>query len=332
MKNSWKKPPISKMLALLCMLLIFWNPSDAAELHLLGGIIRDTSMSDFSYTYSVEYKQELGEYTAASLSYLNEGHLPDHHRDGIALQMWGHTKPMRRHFVLAAGLGPYYYYDTDLAGRGASFRDDHGLGAMFSIAGLWYTKSPWVIQLRTNFIKTNNIDTYSAMLGVGYRLDYQQKHVSSSGVQHAPEKTRNNEIAVLIGQTIVNSRSSPKSTAQSIEYRRRITSYLEWTVALLNEGDNRLIRRNGLISQAWLVRDFFDEHLSLGAGFGPYVLIDRYRSPDNNESEETLAGIVTLSASYRFTPTWLIRLSWNRIATTYNRDTDVFLIGPGFRF
>jgi hypothetical protein len=332
MKNSRLKLLIAKMLTFLCALLIHWNPLYAQELHLLGGVIGDTARSDLSYTYSVEYKQELGKYTSASLSYVNEGHLPDHHRDGIAVQFWGHTEPISRQFVLAAGVGPYYYYDTDLAGRGASFRDDHGLGGMFSIAGLWYTKSPWVIQIRTNFIKTNNIDTYSALLGVGYRLNYRQGHGASLGVQLDTEKTRNNEITVLIGQTIVNSNSSPKSTAQSIEYRRRITPYLEWTVALLNEGDNRLIRRNGLLSQAWLVRDFFDEHLSLSVGFGPYVLVDRYRSPGSNESEETLAGIFTLSAGYRFSPNWLLRVSWNRIATTYNRDTDVFTFGPGYRF
>jgi hypothetical protein len=332
MESSQRKIPLFKGLTYLCGLLFFCTPLYAQELYLLGGIIGDTARSDFSYTYSVEYKQKLGEYTSASLSYLNEGHLPDHHRDGIAVQFWGHTQPMNGRFVMAAGIGPYYYYDTVLAGRGASFSDDHGLGGMFSIAGLWYTKSPWIIQLRTNFIKTNNIDTYSAMLGVGYRLDYGQAPRSSFGAHHTPEKTRDNQLTGFIGQTIVNSRSSPKSTAQSLEYRRRITPYLEWTIAWLNEGDNRLIRRNGLLSQGWLVRDFFDEHLSLGVGFGPYVLIDRYRSPSYNESEETVAGIFSLSASDRFLSNWLVRLSWNRVATTYNRDTDVLLIGLGYCF
>jgi hypothetical protein len=332
MKYSQRKIPMTKILTLFCGLLIYCTPLNAQELYLLGGEIGDTGSSDRSYTWSVEYIQELGEYTAVSLSYVNEGHLPDHHRDGTAVQFWGRTKPMSRRFVLAAGIGPYYFYDTQLASRGGGFSDVHGLGGIFSLAGLWYTESPWVIQMRANFIKTNNIDTYSAMVGVGYQLGYRPVRRSPLDVRHHPEKTMDNEITLLIGQTIVNSLNSPKSTAQSVEYRRGIAHYLDWTIAWLNEGDNRLIRRNGILSQAWLVRDFFDEHLSLGVGLGFYILVDRYRSPSDKESEDTVAGVVTLSASYRFNPNWLVRFSWNRIATSYNRDTDVFTIGPGYRF
>jgi hypothetical protein len=103
---------------------------------------------------------------------------------------------------------------------------------------------------------------------------------------------------------------------------------LDWTIAWLNEGDNRLIRLNGILSQAWLVRAFFDEHLALGVGLGPYFLVDTH----SNEDRYTVAGVITLSASYRFNPNWLVRLSWNRVTTDYSRDTDVIMIGPGYRF
>jgi len=93
------------------------------------------------------------------------------------------------------------------------------------------------------------------------------------------------------------------------------TRYLDWTIAWLNEGDNHLIRRNGILSQAWLVRAFLDEHLALGVGLGPYALVDRH----GEGYRYTVAGIITLSASYRIT-------------TNYKRDTDVIMIGPGYRF
>ena len=319
---------MSMILIFLCGLLIYCTPLEAQELYLLGGIIEDTASSDRSYTWSLEYMQALGEYTAISISWLNEGHLPNNHRDGPTVQFWGHTKRIYRQFVLAAGAGPYYFYDTELAKQGRGFSDSHGLGGVFSLAGFWYTESPWVIQLRSNLVKTNNIDTYSAVVGVGYQLDYSSAREPSSGAGPTRAKTTDNELTVMIGQTTVNSANSPESLSQSIEYRRGIARYLDWTIAWLNEGDNRLIRRNGILSQAWLVRAFFDEHLALGAGAGPYFLVDTH----GNEDRYTVAGVITLSASYRFNPNWLVRLSWNRITTDYNRDTDVIMIGPGYRF
>jgi hypothetical protein len=202
------------------------------------------------------------------------------------------------------------------------------LGGVFSLAGFWYTESPWVIQLRSNLIKTNNIDTYSTMVGVGYQLDYSSARGTSSEAGPPRVKTTDNEITVMMGQATVNSANSPQSLAQSIEYRRGIARYIDWTIAWLNEGENRLIRRNGILSQAWLVRAFLDEHLALGVGLGPYFLVDKFA----DEARYTVAGVITLSASYRFNPNWLVRLSWNRITTDYNRDTDVIMIGPGYRF
>jgi hypothetical protein len=321
-----------KILTLLCGLLLYCTPLYAQELYLLGGSIGDTASGDRSYTWSLEYMQELGEYTAISVAWLNEGHLPSNHRDGPTVQLWGHTKRIYKQFVLAAGVGPYYYYDTELAKIGRGFSDTHGVGGVFSLAGFWYTEGPWVIELRTNLVKTNDIDTYSAMVGVGYQLDYSSAHGPSSEAGPPHVKTTDNEITVMIGQTTVNSANSPESIAQSIEYRRGITRYLDWTIAWLNEGDNRLIRRNGILSQAWLVRAFLDEHLALGVGLGPYVLVDRHGSSRDDEDTETVAGVITFSASYRFNPNWLVRLSWNRITTSYNRDTDVIMAGPGYRF
>ncbi len=323
---------MAKYLALLCALLIYTTPLYAQELYLLGGMLSDGTNHDQSYTWSLEYQQRIEDHLAFSVSWLNEGHLPNNHRDGIAVQLWGQTKRLHNRFVLAAGVGPYCYYDTELARSGHGFSDTHGVGGVFSLAGLWYTESPWIIQLRTNMVKTSNIDTYSAMIGLGYQLDYSAEHRPSGEAAPHGEKTTNNEITALIGQTIVNSFDSRSSVAESIEYRRGLARYLDWTIAWLYEGDDRLIRRNGILSQIWAVRSFFEDQLALGIGIGPYVLVDRYRSPGPNESSDTLAGIVTLTASYRFSAPWLVRISWNRIATGYNSDSDVILGGIGYRF
>jgi len=47
---------------------------------------------------------------------------------------------------------------------------------------------------------------------------------------------------------------------------------------------------------------------------------------------DNLAGIVTLTGSYRIHRHWDVRTSWNRIVTDYNRDTDIILGGVGYRF
>jgi hypothetical protein len=88
-----------------------------------------------------------------------------------------------------------------------------------------------------------------------------------------------------------------------------------------------------LITQLWVVRSFFENRLTLGVGTGPYVALDKLRKQESGGDDElTVAGLVTLSAAYQFRSPWIIRISWNRIVTNYDRDTDVLLGGIGFRF
>ena len=70
--------------------------------------------------------QGLGKYTAVSVSWLNEGHLPNNHRDGISAQLWGRVNLFHQRFSLAAGIGPYLFYDTLQARNGRGFSDTHG--------------------------------------------------------------------------------------------------------------------------------------------------------------------------------------------------------------
>jgi len=39
-----------------------------------------------------------------------------------------------------------------------------------------------------------------------------------------------------------------------------------------------------------------------------------------------------MTASYRFMPRWTVRLSWNRVVTNYNSDSDIVLVGIGYLF
>ena len=318
----------------ILILIVAASPAYAQELYLLGGGVRNLGSADSSFSWQLEYMEGLGEHFAYSLSYLNEGHVPTHHRDGNAGQLWVRTNLLDRRLSLAAGVGPYYYFDTTKAMAGASFSDDHGWKTMFSLGATWYTESRWLFQLRANLVETgSSIDTLSTLFGVGYQLD---PPPSPGPLPHAPgrqEKTTNNEITVFLGRTIVNSFGSEHSVATAVEYRRGLGRYVDWTAGWLYEGDNRLIRRHGLTTQLWAVKAFLDDRLALGIGGGAYLCVNRQTDAQHNGDDKgLLSGIVTLSASYRFHPHWDLRTSWNRIVTNYDRDTDVIMGGVGYRF
>ena len=316
------------------MSILWASSASGQELYVFGGVVNDLDANVSSYSWALEYRHGLGMHSEVSVSYLNEGHLPDNHRDGVSTQFWGRINVFHRRFSLAAGIGPYFYYDTLLAQGGHGFHDSHGIGALASIAGTWYADSRWLVQMRTNLIgASNSINTYSLMLGIGYQLDAPPVRGPLALAPLQRERTTNNEITAFVGQTIANSFNSPQSTAESIEYRRGLASYLDWSVAWLYEGDNRLIRRNGIISQLWAVREFDADHIALGVGLGPYILLDKYRSNSaHHGGDQSIAAMVSLSVSYRFTPDWAMRLSWNRLATNYDSDADVLMVGPSYRF
>ncbi|MGZ6250083.1 MAG: hypothetical protein ACXWMC_10755, partial [Syntrophales bacterium] len=69
--------------------------------------------------------------------------------------------------------------------------------------------------------------------------------------------------------------------------------------------------------------------LALGAGFGFYLAEDSLREQRNGGF---FCEVVSITASYRLSPHWDIRSTWDRIITDYDRDSDIFLAGIGYRF
>jgi len=320
---------------LVLVLLILACPCYAQELNLLAGAMRDSASQQSSYAWALDYRHGLGENLDFTLSWLNEGHVTDHHRDGQSAQLWGRTNVWDRHLSLAVGAGPYRYYDTTGATTGTGFTDAHGWGGIFSVAATYYTDGPWLFELRANRVITHDsIDTTSVLAGVGYQLERPPTPGPYAVAPHQTENTTpGSELTVLVGQTIVNSFQSDRNTAQAIEYRRGVSTHLDWTLSLLNEGDNRLIRRNGLITQLWLAHAYFNDRLALSAGVGPYFAIDKRRPPVAGEATNVpVSAMVTVSAALRLSSRWSLRTEWDRVASHYNRDADVVLAGLGYRF
>jgi hypothetical protein len=309
-------------------------PAFAQELIFLGGATRSTQTHLSTYAWLLEYKQGLSEHEALSFAYVNEGHFPYHHRDGNAAQLWWRTNLFERRLSLSFGLGPYYFYDTTRPpGGGPGYVDQHGWGGLASLSAAWFLKHGLVLEARVDSMATfSSYNTVSAVVGVGYQLAPVASPGPLARPPHQAEWTTRQEVVVYLGQTIVNSFHSEQSSSQCLEYRRGIGRYVDASVGWLNEGDSRLVRRNGLEAELWAVRSFLEDRLALGVGGGTYFALDQRRQPRPGESGKgSIDGIVTLRVAYR-NGRWEVPLRWDRIVTGYDRDTDVFTTGLGYRF
>lgn len=302
------------------------------EFSVFGGGSRAGSTN--TYTWAFNYQEGLGKYFAASFAWLNEGHIPDHHRDGQTVQFWARLPVGSPQFVVQAGIGPYRYFDTTTADQGGSYSDTHGWGVVYSVRAAYYASSRWVTQLQLNRVHVQRgPDATSVMLGIGYQLDAPGTPGPRDWASSSATKVTNNEIAAYVGETVVNSTSSPSALGGALEYRRGLMKYLDVTLGYLHEGSSKTARRDGITSQLWATRAFFNDKVTLAVGAGAYYAINENENSESpGPGAGKFSGLITIAGSYRFTNHWDARLEWNRVVTRYDRDTDIIFAGIGYRF
>jgi hypothetical protein len=304
----------------------------AQEFSLLAGPLVSDSAN--SYSWDASYREGLGRYAAWSFSWINEGHIPNHHRDGQTIQAWGLLPLWNDRLQLSAGAGPYRYFDTTAAQAGGNYSNTHGWGALWSIRAAYYFDRRWIAQMQLNHVQAfGGPDTTALLFGVGYQLDATSEPGPRQRATPRTTNVTNNEVTVLLGKTILNSDSSESANAGSLEYRRGLWHYVDITASYIHEGGHVQSRRDGVAAQLWATRAFFDDRLTLSAGAGPYVAITQNDGlPSNRSGDGRISGLVAVSASYRLGAHWLARVTWNRIVTRYDRDTDLVEAGVGLRF
>ncbi|MDB6127230.1 MAG: putative exported protein [Verrucomicrobia bacterium] len=305
----------------------------AQELTLLGGTMQTDSES--SYTFQLDYRQNFTRFAAASVAYINEGHVVGHHRDGTAFELLGRLPLFKDKIAFAAGVGYYYFYDTQPGPLNATV-NVHGTAPIYTLSATAYLSNRWYLRGIVNRISPrNNIQTttFAAGLGFWFGRDVKPTKGEMGDNLDVYKYVTDPELDVFIGQSIVNTFLSETARAYGAQYRQGIMPHVDGTVTFIYEGDPEIIRRNGVALQVWAVNTFHNERVSVGVGVGPYIYIDRKNPSNNNQlNPAAVAPLVSFTVATRLNEHWMARLIFNRVTSSYNRDADVFLLGLGYRW
>ncbi len=133
MKANWT---LAVAAAALC---IGTGHASAQEFGLYSGPL--TGEHSHSYAWSLDYTEGFGRYLAGSITCLDEGHIRDHQRDGPLMQVWGGCPLAQGRFVIAPGVGPYRYFDTEATEQGLGYSNTHGWGVVYSGRATWYSSA-----------------------------------------------------------------------------------------------------------------------------------------------------------------------------------------------
>ncbi len=312
----------------------------AQELTFLGGTTTEQGLRNSSYAWQLDYRQDLYEYFASSIAYINEGHVIGHHRDGTAWEAWGNIPLFNEHVALSLGAGAYYFYDTQPIGPTGSM-DLHGTAFIFSFAATGYLSDRWFYRFMVNRINpTNDIKTTTVAFGVGYWFGQHRRPVGEKpGKSDAADAqlVTEPEFTAFAGQSVVNTMLSQKALAGAAEYRQGIIPHLDGTASFIYEGDPKVTRRSGVAFQLWPVNSFLDDSTSVGVGVGPYIYIDKNHPASSGQSVNVglrnpaaVAPLVSLTIARRLSKCLIARVIWDRVVSNYNRDSDIFLVGLGY--
>jgi hypothetical protein len=325
---AWRSFILACLLVQACACV----PAAAEELSLFAGATDTDDHTSGTYAWGLEYRQGLLAHLDASFGYLNEGHLPDHHRDGGMLQFWATTGVWRDRFELSVGAGPYVYFDTEFENNYQGYLNQHGVGGILSARVTYSLSREWFALLDANQVLLANPATRTVLLGVGYRLESLPARLDwqhTDGVGEAAEL--NNEVGFFVGETTLNDLSSNKSKDFGFEYRHRYGSHLELSTSVLEEGAGAVDTHASMTGELWAVQDFLDRRFMVGLGVGPDAALSAYHTADGR-SGASVVGLASMTISWRFTRPLVLRAIWHRAFTSDDQDRDIITIGLGLRF
>ncbi|MGA2550319.1 MAG: outer membrane beta-barrel protein [Burkholderiaceae bacterium] len=295
-----------------------------------GGLHSEDSNAESTYSWALEYRQPLFDSISASFTWLNEGHVTDHHRDGQAAQLWWRSKEEKSGLVFNLGLGPYRYYDTTRPAPDIHFQDAHGWGTILSAEADWYFASPWYPSIRLNQIEGHrSYNTTSVVFGLGYQFDEHPANAGDAGMGTI-EPPPIWEADVYGGSTVANSFRSQTSSTLGLGGRAQVNEYLSASVTYLNIGHSPLEWHSGTAPQLWFEKNLTPQ-VAVAVGLGALFRTDEsVRSGRDAPSDPS--AIIGIGASYALSKRYVVRVVWDRVGTDDNHDADILLVGLGYRF
>ena len=326
----------------------------AQELYLTpgteAGAMSAPGLHESSFSFEYGYRQYITPNFAASMTWLNEGHVIDHHRDGVAWEIWGNKSFLNDKLAFSVGAGPYYYFDTQSNSGVAG--DVHGTAPIYSLTATYYAGFNTFVRLSAHYVDpSRDIQIETVDLDIGFWLDrsprpqseakpmwntWSRADLKDSGTG---EDGLNDQLSLFGGGSVENSYTGEHRLAWAAEYRRTFLNHLDATVTYIDETNLKIARRRGIALQAWptyrIPWELNGRSVWVGAGVGAYSAIG---SRNQFKQGQYLTPIVapffsqTIAIGLNKSNSADFRITWNRVTGYNSVDADVVLFGLGYRW
>ena len=299
--------------------------TETDDFYVLGGALRALGDTTWTLQSGFIYRPTDSKF-GLGFSYNNDGHLPNNHRDGLAGQVW-YVQQLGEKFELQAGTGPYANMNN--TNENGQRVNKFEVGLMTSVALKWHV-FPHGWYLRTQYNNTwvpGSFNSNALLVGAG--CDF-------TTLENSDGPTRLGlDVSLWGGSSRTTQIGTQKSAAAyQVELQYLFDTHAQWwqvagiSTGLLSEGDTTLQRRTGIPLQFWWSSE--PSHVTFSTGVGPYLAYDGVRT----ENKVNLLGIFSIRVTYKFMETrkhqFEAGFMYTRVASFYNRDEDIFMLGLRF--
>jgi hypothetical protein len=315
-----------------CIVLLATTASIARgeTLIALGGINQPDNHAESTYAWQFEYLENISPRLAVSLSWLNEGHLPDDSRDGATAQLWVRT-PRWHDLTFSFGAGPYLYFDTEARAAGSTYADAHGIGGIATASVAADLGKSWFVSLNVNGIYTpGDVHTYAYLLGVGYRFAPLDRSLTADADLAGAWLSGHQQFQAFGGMKIYNDLNAQQKESFGADYHLALNHLVAWSATWFDDPGSARGLHDRAASQFWLFHNIDPAHLSLSVGLGGYY---QFGTPATVATTpfERISGLSGLRADWQWAPRFSLIFTWYRKFTTDNTDRDILTLGLGWR-
>jgi hypothetical protein len=267
--------------------------------------------------YEVGFGDVLTDRFSAYVAYLNEGHPADNHRDGFAA-LGAFRLPLSERAVLEFSAGPYFSMNTTHVNNEPLNEKRWGVRA--SAAMRYYIAQDGLfLKLQYNHVQMiHGFNSDALLVGLGSDFRGNPSPAFSDGLT---------QVSLWAGTSQTNHPQVPMEKGYMVEVKRPLGNTWAYSASFLYEGNNGVAGRRGGAAQVWYVAPLLG-HWTLSAGAGPYVSSDRDAVSDKTRVNALLSAVV----SYQFASKWSANLRFNRVATSNDKDQDMFMLGLARNF